>query len=176
MNEWESQNLSFSYLPWQLLATELWNTVSFLSWQSWRTPSLIGSLQLFSITLGIWSLDASFSVCSPLWSLLHRLNEHLVEEHLSSSCKISATSLFKKKKKKYNYELTLILQADGCCYFSQERIAKSHGSQCGFCTPGIVMSMYTLLRNKPEPNMEDIEDAFQGKTHGHAEVQPVLLS
>ncbi|XP_061480984.1 xanthine dehydrogenase/oxidase [Rhineura floridana] len=44
----------------------------------------------------------------------------------------------------------------------QERIAKSHGSQCGFCTPGIVMSMYTLLRNQPEPNMEEIEDAFQG--------------
>lgn len=110
MNEWECQNLSFSYLPWRLLATELWNTVSFLSWQSWRTPSLIGSLQLFSITLGIWSLDASFSVCSPLWSLLHRLNEHLVEEHLSSSCKISATSLFKKKKKKVqlwtNFDIT----------------------------------------------------------------------
>src|SRR6202012_366194 len=30
----------------------------------------------------------------------------------------------------------------------QERIAKSHGSQCGFCTPGIVMSMYTLMRSK----------------------------
>uniref|UniRef100_A0A803TZB0 Xanthine dehydrogenase n=1 Tax=Anolis carolinensis TaxID=28377 RepID=A0A803TZB0_ANOCA len=45
----------------------------------------------------------------------------------------------------------------------QERIAKSHGSQCGFCTPGIVMSMYTLLRNQPEPKMEEIEDAFQGE-------------
>eukprot|EP00069_Balaena_mysticetus_P006586 bmy_05225T0 len=44
----------------------------------------------------------------------------------------------------------------------QERIAKSHGSQCGFCTPGIVMSMYTLLRNQPEPTVEEIEDAFQG--------------
>lgn len=60
--------------------------------------------------------------------------------------------------------------------FSQERIAKSHGSQCGFCTPGIVMSMYTLLRNKPEPQMEDIEDAFQGNTHIPAEMQSVLLS
>uniref|UniRef100_A0A8C0VBS3 Xanthine dehydrogenase n=1 Tax=Cyanistes caeruleus TaxID=156563 RepID=A0A8C0VBS3_CYACU len=48
---------------------------------------------------------------------------------------------------------------------AQERIAKSHGSQCGFCTPGIVMSMYTLLRNNPEPHMEDIEDAFQGNIH-----------
>ncbi|KAF2203547.1 hypothetical protein GQ43DRAFT_478957 [Delitschia confertaspora ATCC 74209] len=29
----------------------------------------------------------------------------------------------------------------------QERIAKLHGSQCGFCTPGIVMSLYALVRN-----------------------------
>ncbi|XP_033859403.2 xanthine dehydrogenase/oxidase isoform X2 [Acipenser ruthenus] len=44
----------------------------------------------------------------------------------------------------------------------QERIAKAHGSQCGFCTPGIVMSMYSLLRNTPHPAMEEIEEAFQG--------------
>uniref|UniRef100_A0A8C7FCI6 Aldehyde oxidase 1 n=1 Tax=Oncorhynchus kisutch TaxID=8019 RepID=A0A8C7FCI6_ONCKI len=44
----------------------------------------------------------------------------------------------------------------------QERIAKAHGSQCGFCTPGMVMSMYTLLRNKPQPNMEDITVALGG--------------
>ena len=43
----------------------------------------------------------------------------------------------------------------------QKQIADSHGSQCGFCTPGIVMSMYTLLRNKPRPEMEDIETYFQ---------------
>ncbi|KAF1996296.1 hypothetical protein P154DRAFT_498902 [Amniculicola lignicola CBS 123094] len=29
----------------------------------------------------------------------------------------------------------------------QERIAKLHGSQCGFCTPGIVMSLYAMVRN-----------------------------
>lgn len=44
----------------------------------------------------------------------------------------------------------------------QERIAKSHGSQCGFCTPGIVMSMYTLLRSMPKPSYSDLEVAFQG--------------
>lgn len=44
----------------------------------------------------------------------------------------------------------------------QERIAKSHGSQCGFCTPGFVMSMYTLLRNNPEPHMEEIEENLVG--------------
>ncbi|XP_069743877.1 xanthine dehydrogenase/oxidase isoform X2 [Narcine bancroftii] len=44
----------------------------------------------------------------------------------------------------------------------QERIAKAHGSQCGFCTPGIVMSVYTLLRNNLNPTMEEIEDTLQG--------------
>ncbi|XP_041834272.1 aldehyde oxidase 1-like isoform X2 [Melanotaenia boesemani] len=44
----------------------------------------------------------------------------------------------------------------------QERIAKAHGSQCGFCTPGMVMSMYALLRNKPWPTMEDITQALAG--------------
>ena len=44
----------------------------------------------------------------------------------------------------------------------QERIAMAHGSQCGFCTPGFVMSMYSLLRNNLTPSDEDIEDAFQG--------------
>uniref|UniRef100_A0A4W4EGL9 xanthine dehydrogenase n=1 Tax=Electrophorus electricus TaxID=8005 RepID=A0A4W4EGL9_ELEEL len=52
----------------------------------------------------------------------------------------------------------------------QERIAKAHGSQCGFCTPGMVMSMYTLLRNKPKPSMEDITEALGGNmlTHTHS--------
>uniref|UniRef100_A0A2D4HXB2 Xanthine dehydrogenase/oxidase n=4 Tax=Micrurus TaxID=8634 RepID=A0A2D4HXB2_MICLE len=56
----------------------------------------------------------------------------------------------------------------------QERIAKSHGSQCGFCTPGIVMSMYTLLRNYPQPKMEEIEDAFQGNLCRCTGYRPIL--
>lgn len=44
----------------------------------------------------------------------------------------------------------------------QERIAKAHGSQCGFCTPGIVMSMYSLLRSNSTIKYEDMEVAFQG--------------
>ncbi|XP_060042807.1 xanthine dehydrogenase/oxidase isoform X2 [Erinaceus europaeus] len=56
----------------------------------------------------------------------------------------------------------------------QERIAKSHGSQCGFCTPGIVMSMYTLLRNQPNPSIAEIEDAFQGNLCRCTGYRPIL--
>lgn len=46
----------------------------------------------------------------------------------------------------------------------QERIAKSHGSQCGFCTPGIVMSVYAMLRSlEKTPNEKDLEIALQGR-------------
>lgn len=45
----------------------------------------------------------------------------------------------------------------------QERIAKSHGTQCGFCTPGMVMSMYTLLRNHPQPSEEQLMEALGGR-------------
>jgi hypothetical protein len=45
----------------------------------------------------------------------------------------------------------------------QAQLARSHGSQCGFCTPGFVMSMYSLLRSSEEPPSEEaIEDALGG--------------
>ena len=55
----------------------------------------------------------------------------------------------------------------------QQKLADAHGSQCGFCTPGIVMSMYTLLRNDPAPKMEDIETYFQVSTDVHVYVKTV---
>ncbi|XP_067010051.2 xanthine dehydrogenase [Anabrus simplex] len=56
----------------------------------------------------------------------------------------------------------------------QERIAKAHGSQCGFCTPGIVMSMYALLRNQPVPSMADLEVAFQGNLCRCTGYRPII--
>uniref|UniRef100_A0A336MLN1 Xanthine dehydrogenase n=1 Tax=Culicoides sonorensis TaxID=179676 RepID=A0A336MLN1_CULSO len=56
----------------------------------------------------------------------------------------------------------------------QERLAKAHGLQCGFCTPGIVMSMYALLRNSPEPSMKDLEKAFQGNLCRCTGYRPII--
>jgi xanthine dehydrogenase/oxidase len=47
----------------------------------------------------------------------------------------------------------------------QQRLAEAHGSQCGFCTPGFVMSMYALLRSKANLELvseEDIEECLAG--------------
>ncbi|KAF7155382.1 hypothetical protein CNMCM5623_007453 [Aspergillus felis] len=50
----------------------------------------------------------------------------------------------------------------------QERLGKLHGSQCGFCTPGIVMSLYALIRNAFDPDTLDFtlcEDDIEMKGH-----------
>ncbi|KAK3490396.1 xanthine dehydrogenase [Neurospora hispaniola] len=57
---------------------------------------------------------------------------------------------------------------------AQERVAKGNGSQCGFCTPGIVMSLYALLRNNDNPSEHDIEEAFDGNLCRCTGYRPIL--
>ncbi|XP_005366403.1 aldehyde oxidase 1 [Microtus ochrogaster] len=56
----------------------------------------------------------------------------------------------------------------------QERIAKCHGTQCGFCTPGMVMSMYALLRNHPEPTLDQLTDALGGNLCRCTGYRPII--
>ena len=48
--------------------------------------------------------------------------------------------------------------------FVQERLTAGHGVQCGFCSPGMVMSMFALLRNNPQPTELEIEHAIKGSS------------
>ncbi|XP_025104164.1 xanthine dehydrogenase/oxidase-like [Pomacea canaliculata] len=56
----------------------------------------------------------------------------------------------------------------------QERIASAHGTQCGFCTPGFVMSMYTLLRNSSTPSLHQLHTAFDGNLCRCTGYRPIL--
>ncbi|XP_041353247.1 xanthine dehydrogenase/oxidase-like [Gigantopelta aegis] len=56
----------------------------------------------------------------------------------------------------------------------QEQLANAHGTQCGFCTPGIVMSMYTLLRNNPRPTQKEMESYFDGNLCRCTGYRPIL--
>mmetsp|Transcript_57580 Transcript_57580/g.134925 ORF Transcript_57580/g.134925 Transcript_57580/m.134925 type:complete len:1389 (-) Transcript_57580:19-4185(-) len=57
---------------------------------------------------------------------------------------------------------------------AQKRVAELHGSQCGFCTPGIVMSLYTTLCRKPQPTLADIESTFDGNLCRCTGYRPIL--
>ena len=39
---------------------------------------------------------------------------------------------------------------------------KNHAVQCGFCTPGMIMSTRALLENNPKPTVEQIKQAIEG--------------
>jgi xanthine dehydrogenase small subunit len=44
----------------------------------------------------------------------------------------------------------------------QQSMIEMYGSQCGFCTPGIIMTMFALYKNHPHPSREQIDDALTG--------------
>jgi xanthine dehydrogenase small subunit len=52
--------------------------------------------------------------------------------------------------------------ANGPLHPVQQAMVDHHGSQCGFCTPGIVMSLYGLWMQEPHPSGFQIEKALQG--------------
>ena len=51
---------------------------------------------------------------------------------------------------------------DGSLHPVQKAMVQNHGSQCGFCTPGIVMSLYSAWLQCTEPTLPNIEKSLQG--------------
>jgi carbon-monoxide dehydrogenase small subunit len=54
------------------------------------------------------------------------------------------------------------IEKDGKLHPLQENFLKSGAVQCGFCTPGMIMSAYALLMENPTPTEEEIKDAIAG--------------
>ncbi len=61
-------------------------------------------------------------------------------------------------------EVTTIegLAPEGSLHPIQEGFWEKHGLQCGFCTPGMIMASYDLLKNNPNPTEEEIRIALKG--------------
>ena len=55
-----------------------------------------------------------------------------------------------------------IAKADGTLHPMQEAFHQHHGLQCGFCTPGMVMSAIDLVKNFPDPSEELIREQLDG--------------
>ena len=54
------------------------------------------------------------------------------------------------------------LAKDGKLHPMQEAFKKTHGLQCGFCTPGMVMSAIDLLKIKKNPSDQEIREWLEG--------------
>jgi carbon-monoxide dehydrogenase small subunit len=51
---------------------------------------------------------------------------------------------------------------DGTMHAVQQAFRDCHGLQCGFCTPGMVMAVTSLLMENPDPTEEDIRTGLEG--------------
>lgn len=54
------------------------------------------------------------------------------------------------------------LAKDGILHPLQENFLKYGAVQCGFCTPGMLISAYALLNENPQPSEEEIKEAIAG--------------
>lgn len=61
-------------------------------------------------------------------------------------------------------EVTTIegLAPEGGLHPIQEGFWEKHGLQCGFCTPGMIMASYQLLKDHPNPSEEEIRHDLKG--------------
>jgi carbon-monoxide dehydrogenase small subunit len=51
---------------------------------------------------------------------------------------------------------------DGALHPLQQAFWDNHGLQCGFCTPGMLMSAWELLRSNPDPTETEVREAIGG--------------
>ena len=66
--------------------------------------------------------------------------------------------------------------ADGSLHPVQQAMVDCHGSQCGFCTPGFVMSLFALYKNNAAPSRQVIDDALAGNLCRCTGYRPIVAA
>ena len=67
-------------------------------------------------------------------------------------------------------------RADGSPHPVQQALADGHGSQCGFCTPGFVMSLFALYKNNASPSRQVIDEALAGNLCRCTGYRPIVAA
>ena len=130
--------------------------------------------QQLQMTVNGRSVDLSVK---PSWTLLHVLREELgmtgtkkgCEQGDCGACTVLLDGL------PVNACLVLALQAQGCevetieglgapenLHPLQQSFLENGAVQCGFCTPGTLMSASALLRDNPSPSLDEIRRGISG--------------
>jgi aerobic carbon-monoxide dehydrogenase small subunit len=81
----------------------------------------------------------------------------LVDGHSARSCLMFAVQT-------NNCDVTTVegLAPDGTLSVLQQAFIDNHGLQCGFCTPGMLITLTELLRDNPEPSEQEVREALTG--------------
>jgi carbon-monoxide dehydrogenase small subunit len=115
-------------------------------------------------------VDARTTLADFLRHELGLTGTHLGCEHgVCGSCTVlvdgaSARSCLMLAVQAAGTEITTIegLAVDGELNHLQQAMRDSHGFQCGFCTPGFMMTATELLRENPRPSEAQVREAISG--------------
>ncbi len=81
----------------------------------------------------------------------------LLDDVLVNSCQVFAATAIGR-----TVTTSVGLAGDGRAARIHEGFADSGAVQCGYCTPGMVMAAWWLLRDTPDPSDEEIREALSG--------------
>ena len=71
---------------------------------------------------------------------------------------------------------SLAAAGGGDLHPAQRAMVECHGSQCGFCTPGFVMSLFALYRSGPDPGEDAVRHALSGNLCRCTGYRPILAA
>lgn len=106
--------------------------------------------------------------CGACTVLVGRINNGTLEYSSVNACIRFMATLDAK------HVITIEGLANGALKPLQDAMVKYHGSQCGFCTPGIMMSLFALFMENAQPSAEDIEIALQGNLCRCTGYEPIV--
>jgi carbon-monoxide dehydrogenase small subunit len=113
----------------------------------------------------------------PRLLLVHYLRDvlRLTGTHIGCETSVCGACTIHVNKRATKSCTLLAVQADGCeittieglatnggLHPLQEGFRENHGLQCGFCTPGIIMTAADFLNECPDPSEEEIRHALKG--------------
>jgi len=67
-----------------------------------------------------------------------------------------------------------LVSKNGTLHNVQQAMINYHGSQCGFCTPGFVMSLFAMYKNFSSYNKENIQDSISGNLCRCTGYRPII--
>jgi len=115
-------------------------------------------------------VDARLTLADFLRHELNLTGTHLGCEHgVCGACTVlidgySARSCLMFAVQANNCEVMTVegLAPDGNLSVLQQAFIDNHGLQCGFCTPGMLITLTEFLRENPEPSEHDVREALTG--------------
>lgn len=139
-------------------------------------PIAAGGVEPVALTLGVNGRKYRLHV-EPRWSLLYVIREHLGMTAAKAGCErgeCGACTVLIDGKPRYAC-MTLALEAEGREVTTleglmdgeelgavQQAFAEQDAFQCGYCTPGQIVSVEGLLRSNPDPSLEEVRQGVSG--------------